>query len=175
MSGSYFYGIEVKLPKVLGFVREVQARVPRAIWTDESKLHVTLLFVGKTLPATAGELPRIACGFAPFHLQARGFGTFNNRSGPRVLYAQVHPAEQLKKLNEELGGRIDSFTPHLTLAKLEDIGDAEPELVKIAQNYHTLSFGDCLVDELRLYQTQGEGRPYKIVAWHRLCGTSERH
>lgn len=170
MSGKYFYGVELHSDKVLEFADLVKHRVPRATWTDKDKLHVTMLFVGDKCPTNEEEFRHLCFTSKPFRVKLRGLGTFNNRSGPRVLFARPEPAEELKRLHGELGGNINTFTPHLTIAKLEDIGDAEPDFIKIATEYPSIDFGSCLVDELRLYQTQGSGRPYRVAAWHRLCG-----
>ena len=173
MSGTFFYGLEAHLPKAVEFAQQVKSRVPRATWTDKDKLHVTLLFKGKTCPTDTESFLRLCAETPPFRLKVKGFGTFNNRSGPRVLFGRCEPIDVLKDLHARLGGHAETFTPHLTIAKLEDIGDAEPDFANIVQQYHTFDFGDCLVDELKLYQTQGEGRPYRVAAWHRLCGTSQ--
>lgn len=173
MSGSYFYGFHIHGQPIednlVGFGKEWSKTVPRASWTGPSKLHVTLKFVGKTQPETESFL-QLCVKTKPFKLNVKGLGTFNNRSGPRVLFARLEPFTLLSVLHGNLGGHPETFTPHLTLAKLEDIGDAEPEFANIAQRNTNLDFGSCLVDELRLYQTQGEGRPYRVVAWHRLLG-----
>lgn len=173
MSGSYFYGFHIHGNPVehnlTSFSRESSKLVPRATWTDLGKLHVTLKFVGKTQPETESFL-QLCVKTKPFKLSVKGLGTFNNRSGPRVLFARLEPFTLLSALHGNLGGHAETFTPHLTLAKLEDLGDAEPEFANIAQQNTGVDFGHCLVDELRLYQTQGEGRPYRVVAWHRLLG-----
>lgn len=173
MAGTFFYGFHIHGQPIEGnltsFARESSKLVPRASWTDQSKLHVTLRFIGKTEPETESFL-QLCVKTAPFKLSVKGLGTFNNRSGPRVLFARLEPFTLLSALHGNLGGHPETFTPHLTLAKLEDIGDAEPEFANIGQRNVNIDFGSCLVDELRLYKTQGEGKPYSIVAWHRLFG-----
>lgn len=176
MSGTYFYAVELHLPKALEFVEQCKSRVPRATWTDKDKMHLTVLFRGKTCPESHQEVEafrQLCCETTPLLVKARGCGIFNNRSGPRVLFARVEPQDSLKTWHAALGGNPGTYTPHLTLAKLEDIGDADPEFANLAQEYHALDFGAALVGELRLYQTQGEGRPYRVVAWHRFCGSSQ--
>ena len=178
MAGQYFYGFHVwgtPASKILQFCKDNKASVPRATWTDESKLHVTLRFVGDKCPdAPTGmdTLARLGVKLPPIKLHVKGMGTFNNRSGPRVLFATVSPLEELKQLNKEFGGNPATFTPHLTVAKLEDTGDAEPEFATLAQHNCTVDFGTCVIDELKLYQTQGGGKPYKVVAFHRLIGNA---
>lgn len=174
MSGNYFYGFHITgLPvsSVLKFVEGIKGQVPRATWTDASKLHVTLKFAGKSEPSGGGQdMIELCKKQYPLMLRIKGLGTFNSRNGPRVLFACMEPTDVLKKWHEDLGGRAETFTPHLTLAKLEDVGDAEPLFAKLAQDHHAVNFDACCIDELRLYQTQGDGKPYRIVAWHRLIG-----
>lgn len=176
MPGAYFYGFKIGgglADNVLKTILVHKDKVPRATWTDESKLHITMKFIGKTLPANADEqLARACFEFKPFIMTLCGVGTFNNKSGPRVLYATPSPlsSEHLANLHTSLGGNSDSFTAHLTLAKLEDIGDAAPEFAHLQRELHGVDFGKMLVDEVALYQTQGSGKPYKVVAWHRLLG-----
>lgn len=174
MAGNYFYGFHIHGEPVesnlVGFAEKWSKTVPRATWTAYGKLHVTLKFVGKTQPETESFL-HLCVKTRPIKLQVKSLGIFANRSGPRVLFACMSSAEtELKKLHAQLGGHPETFTPHLTLAKLEDLGDAEPEFANIAQSNTGIDFGHCLVDELRLYQTQGGGKPYRVVAWHRLLG-----
>lgn len=174
MPGSYFFGFKVGgkiADEVLKTILVHRDRVPRATWTDESKLHVTVKFVGKSLPVNVDEeFHRVCVQAGHFKLNLKGAGTFNNRSGPRVLFAQLTDGlEHVKLLHKELGG-TEHFSPHLTLAKLEDIGDAAPEFAVLAQELVGFSFGHCVVEQLSLYQTQGDGKPYRVVACHRLLG-----
>ena len=174
MAGNYFYGFKVGgriADEVLKTILVHRDRVARATWTDESKLHVTVKFVGKNLASNVDEeFHRVCVQASQFKLSLKGAGTFNNRSGPRVLFAQLDTGiDHVKLLHKELGG-TEHFSPHLTLAKLEDIGDASPEFAVLAQELVGVSFGHCVVEQLALYQTQGDGKPYRTVACHRLLG-----
>lgn len=178
MAGNYFYGFHIGFQvaaSVLQAVETYRSHVPRATWTDESKLHMTLLFAGKTYRG-GNDLPEfteLCKSAAPLRLSFRGAGTFNGRSGPRVLFAKPVQTDILKQWHKMLGGNPETFTPHLTLAKLQEVGDADSALATAAQCLTGHDFGACFVDELRLYQTMGDGQPYKIVAWHKLIGASQ--
>lgn len=172
MAGNLFYGFHVNAAKVheqvtalIGSIKDI---VPRATWTTPEKLHVTVLFLGKAPDVGAADrLVRACTGKAAFPIRVQGAGYFVNRQGPRVLYANVGHAGKLVDLHSDLGGK-GSYTAHLTLAKLEDKGDFEPEFANLARQLHDHDFGTALVSGITLYRTAGDGKPYEVVAEHRL-------
>lgn len=173
MAGNLFYGFHVNAAKVheqvMSLIDTLKDSVPEATWTTPEKLHVTVLFLGKT-PETgaADRLARACSGKAAFPIRVQGAGYFVNRGGPRVLYANVGHAGKLVDLHTDLGGK-GNYTAHLTLAKLEEKGAFEPQFVDMARRLHDHDFGTALVSGITLYRTAGDGKPYEVVAEHRLC------
>jgi 2'-5' RNA ligase len=170
--GDLFYGFHVNSTSVQSsvrdFVADMQESVPRATWTTPEKLHVTVLFLGNVPEQGASDRLQRACsGKAPFFIKVQGAGYFTNRGGPRVLYAVVGHGGKLLDLHTDLGGK-GAYTAHLTLAKLEDKGDFEPSFKAISDSLSDHSFGSALVSGITLYRTVGGGKPYEVVAEHRL-------
>lgn len=171
MAGNLFYGIHLNnaslTAKLLSVVAEHSPRVPRALWTSEEKLHITLLFIGGVPEEEPAERLAKACrGRTPFALKVHGAGCF----GSRVLFANLSPVWELQALNKALGGK-GAFNPHLTLAKLEKSGDSAIEFHSIAESLNKPDqpeYGRALVESVKLYRTVGGGKPYEVVAEHRL-------
>jgi 2'-5' RNA ligase len=174
MAGKYFFGFHVTgdaSTSVLETVAKLKDSIPDATWTSKDKLHVTILFAGNSVRGGEGisQMEQLCRKTPPLRLQFKGAGTFNSMNGPRVLFARPVQHDVLKHWHHELGGDPSTFTPHLTLAKMES--GAAAEFPVLAQQLVRHDFGSCFVDELRLYQTMGDGNPYRVVAWHKLIGT----
>jgi RNA 2',3'-cyclic 3'-phosphodiesterase len=170
-----FYGFEISNPgvvaNILGTVEDIRGLVPRATWTSPEKLHVTVLFLGEIPVEGADQLLQKAClSRSPFSVTMKGAGVFMGRPGPRVLYAEMsRNTHHIQGLHTALGGK-GRMTPHLTLAKLENKGDAAMEFNVLAKQLVNHEFGTSLVSSVKLYRTQGSGLPYEVVAVHRLLG-----
>jgi 2'-5' RNA ligase len=166
MSGNLFYGFELDndtvKQNVLAFAENMKHRVPRATWTTPEKLHVTVQLLRsrpeeKYVQALT-QVARVPRG----DIRVSILGCFVNSKGPRVLFVQLHAADWFDQVRSKLGC-FGSFTPHLTLAKLEKQGDSDPELGAITREYPG-SFGYSQVSSIKLYRTVGGGQPYQIVA-----------
>lgn len=170
MAGNLFYGFDILNAKVqeqlLQLVKDLGDTVPRATWTKQDKMHVTLRFLGN-VPIDPASDDLMGLQHKSFQCEVKGAGYFVNRNGPRVLFAELTNKASLQSLYEALGGN-GVYNPHLTIAKLESSGDSEPLFATYAKSLSDHVFGPILVSSVKLYQTQGNGQPYKVLAERRL-------
>ncbi len=95
----------------------------RASWVKEENYHITLMFIGE-VPDEEVETIKTKLSsvrFTPFTLTLSNVGYFG--SPPKVLWVGVQSSEKLTDLasqvNNLLGGNIDRFHPHITLARIK--------------------------------------------------------
>jgi RNA 2',3'-cyclic 3'-phosphodiesterase len=135
-----------------------------ARWVRIEGLHVTLKFIGET-PTEKAEMIKTALASipsrAPILINFRGLGFFPNERRPRVLWAGINADTELAELARAveislvpLGIPRDerTFSPHLTLARLETprVLEALQDTVK---NSGQIKFGVTTATEFHLYQS----------------------
>ena len=123
-----FVGVEVD-PVVRRYVGELATSLKvklgriRATWVSQDNYHITLMFIGEVednkRKSIEEQLAKIILD--RFDLTLDALGTFGNP--PRVLWLGVKENDNLirlaKVVNTVLGGDIDRFHPHITLARLK--------------------------------------------------------
>lgn len=132
--------IAVELPEELKSVlTQLQAQLkagkhPYVKWANPYGIHLTLKFLGNIAMDKTGEITRAieaaARGMSAFHLELRELGAFPNLRRVQVVWVglngEVARLSQLQQRIESnlvpLGFTAESraFTPHLTLARLND-------------------------------------------------------
>jgi 2'-5' RNA ligase len=139
-------------------IEDLRPRLPGVRWVDASGIHLTLRFLGWTVPdrldrleapvqAAAGECP-------PAAVAVGGLGLFPERGSPRVLWVGTDvpgPVRRLQAACEaaavaegfEAEGR--DFHPHLTLGRWNDRA-RRPSVAP-------LSLGTWTLDRLVLFQS----------------------
>ena len=150
-----FFAIE--LPgKVKGALQRVGGRIPQGEswrWVRPDNYHLTLHFLGDRERGELSELQalgrRVAKRHGPFKVKCQGLGTFpNNARNPKILWAGLHPQEELDSLAKALGG--DGGDHHVTLAR-RNKGRWRP--VRISDAQQALSFGEWTVSEIVLMES----------------------
>jgi len=147
-------------------------------------LHVTLNFIAET-PAEKTEMIKTALASIPTRepipINFRGLGFFPNDRRPRVLWAGINAGAELA----ELAGAVETslaplgiprdertFSPHLTLARLETprVLEALQDTVKKAGQ---IKFGVTTATEFHLYQSvlKPGGAEYTRLATFSFAGT----
>jgi len=111
--------------RLVQFVRRLKQQVPEVRFVSAESYHVTLKFLGETpkLDAIREALRTIKA--PPFELAVRGTGFFPNERQPRVLWAGIEAAPELRELAERTSAALAplgfpaeaAFNPHLTLAR----------------------------------------------------------
>jgi RNA 2',3'-cyclic 3'-phosphodiesterase len=113
-------------------IRDLRAMDERPRWVRPENLHATLKFIGEMAPekldAIRSALSAVRSN-APVALDFRGLGFFPGEKRPRVFWAGMDAAPNLRQLAldvdlvlEKAGVPRDTrpFSPHLTLARFND-------------------------------------------------------
>jgi 2'-5' RNA ligase len=136
-------------------------------WVQPAHIHLTLKFLGDIAPETIDPvvqaLRHAVMPFTPFTISIRGLGCFPNQTRPRVLWMGVHAShDMLLHLQQRLETELLSigfaseerpFHPHLTLARGQQ-RISQPQLANALQTYDDWLFGEMLVEQVVLYQSQ---------------------
>ena len=135
-----------------------------ARWVRIEGLHVTLKFIGET-PTEKIEMIKTALAAIPprepILINFQGLGFFPNDRRPRVLWAGINAGTELAEIAAAIESSLiplgiprdeRTFSPHLTLARLETprVLDAMQDAVKKAGQ---TKFGYIAATEFHLYQS----------------------
>jgi len=124
---------------LLGHLVRVQDRLrtqvaPRSVrWVRPEGVHLTLKFLGDTLPdqveAVKAALDRAASEVSPFTFSVGGVGCFPNTYRPRVVWVGLQePTGTLSRLRDAVESHVAPlgfpaenrpFHPHLTLGRVQ--------------------------------------------------------
>jgi 2'-5' RNA ligase len=98
-----------------------------------------------------------------FPLRAKALGCFPHPARPRVLWVGLDdPRQALENLNERLIAALTPlgfspegrpFHPHLTLARVQNVRRSS-QLLSMLQMYQNRDFGEFLVTQMHLVQSQ---------------------
>jgi RNA 2',3'-cyclic 3'-phosphodiesterase len=110
----------------------LRAAGPDVRWVDETKLHLTLKFLGEQpeslVPPLSAALDKAASQSRELDLELGAIGAFPNFRRPRIVWLGVAPDPKLELLHhdvevacETLGLSVDGrpFRPHVTLGRVE--------------------------------------------------------
>jgi len=160
-------------------LRDLSTKVAdkRPRWVRPENLHVTLKFIGEVastkLDAIRGALSAIRSN-APVDLKFRGLGFFPNERHPRVLWAGLEASANLTSLAGDIDGALETqgiacerrtFTPHLTLARIEP-PDLHEKLRASIQENTAREFGSFQTREFHLIESKlkPSGAEYTTLA-----------
>lgn len=121
---------EIKLA-VNDWMAEIQPHIPFRKWVHHEDLHITLQFLGDTLPDRVSlithALQEISALSNPLWLRVETLGLFGRPTHPSVLWARVGgDLTGLHSLQQRVAGALTplgftpeerTFHPHLTLAR----------------------------------------------------------
>ncbi len=172
---------EKKLQEMFIYLKE-SLRDEQIKWVNENNLHLTLKFLGETSVRQTEEikakLELISRDFQTFPLILKGLGFFKSKRQPKVLFAQIENANQLKAIalaiDEsllELGFEPEKrkFSPHLTLARIRDLKDMG-KFQRLVESYKNMRFQDDTLSEIIFYQSilKPQGAVYKPIETFKL-------
>jgi 2'-5' RNA ligase len=159
---------------VIEATSDLRAAAPSLNWMDESRVHLTLKFLGEQDDAVAGPLgealDRVAHRHRPFTMRISDVGAFPNFRRARVVWMGVDRDTRLELLHhdvelacEALGFEVEgrAFRPHLTLARVRE-RTAEDELRRLSRAGKRVDF-ECESDvqSIDLMRTNlGRGRSH---------------
>ena len=156
-----------------------------ARWVRLTGLHVTLKFIGETLPENVEEIKAALKNIperAPIHLHFGGLGFFPNARHPGVLWAGVEAGPELTALSGAIEDALDpagvpppehrKFTPHLTLARFKDSPGVNG-LREAIEKAGAPKFGVTTATEFHLYESvlKPGGAEYTRLATFSLSGS----
>jgi 2'-5' RNA ligase len=136
-------------------------------WVKPAQIHLTLKFLGDITPEAldpiAQAMQRAVTTLTPFALSIQGMGCFPSLVRPRVLWVGIHASyDMLLQLHQRLDSELAAlgfapeerpFRPHLTLARGQQRVNSR-HLATALHAYHDQHFGDMLVDQMQLMQSQ---------------------
>jgi len=137
----------------------------RFSWAKPGQLHMTLKFLGETPQSRMSEIKMAMQeafadeSSARFRLES--LGVFGSSYAPKVLWTHVVPEETCRVWFEKLkttltnrGFEYDrqNFVPHLTLARIKQIGDRKL-LAETVDKYKGFCFNESDVKEIILYES----------------------
>ena len=123
---------------IVDAIAALRTAAPTLSWVDETRLHLTLKFLGEQpeeiVPALGKSVSDVARRHRQFTMQLAEIGAFPNFRRARVVWMGIHRDPRLELLHHdvelacethglELDGR--AFRPHLTLARVKDRTDIE--------------------------------------------------
>lgn len=169
---------------VIDATSSLREAAPSIGWVDETRLHLTLKFLGDLAESSVGPLREAMASVArkhrTFRLSVKEIGAFPNFRRARVIWMGVDREPKLEflhhdvelaceKLGYELEGR--AFRPHLTLARVKDRTD-EQELRKLSRAGKKVGFEaetvvrsiDLMQSNLNRASAQAGGRYERLYA-----------
>jgi RNA 2',3'-cyclic 3'-phosphodiesterase len=121
---------DAALDEVVRAVEPWRARFPEARWVPRENMHVTLKFLGRTVPSletwVRQQIGAVAAGYGPVATRLTGLGSFPSRSRGRVLWMGIEdPEEAFTRLAGALDVALEgsfapetrAFSAHLTVAR----------------------------------------------------------
>jgi RNA 2',3'-cyclic 3'-phosphodiesterase len=130
----------------------LRAAAPTLSWVDDTRLHLTLKFLGEHPEDVVGSLSdslnAVAAHHGPFSMQLHDIGAFPNFRRARVVWMGIEREPRLELLHhdielacEQLGFDLDGrpFRPHLTLARIKERTAAD-ELKQLARASKRIAF-----------------------------------
>ena len=147
-----------------------------ARWARPEGMHVTLKFIGhvdaERLDAIRAALATVRSN-APVDMEIRGVGFFPDQHRPRVLWCRIEASANLAPLARDVERTLGplgipreerKFTPHLTLARLQDSYGVE-KLVRAAEEMKSQAFGATRQTEFHLFEsvTKPSGAEYRKI------------
>lgn len=149
-------------PATKDILLELCYGLPEARWIDESRMHLTLLFLGEVDGARFRDARDLLAGLSvePFELSLKGVGFFPPRKDPEILWAGVESAEPLMHLQKKIESRFlregfklkgRKFAPHIQLANVKHT--PSPKVAGFLAEHSLFKSPPFTVDELRLYSS----------------------
>ncbi len=176
-----FLAINLDAPVRRGVIEAISAlrdAAPKVGWLDESRLHLTLKFLGEqpedVVPRLRSATDAVVLRHRAFPMRIREVGAFPNFRRARVVWMGIEQEPRLELLHhdvevacEALGFELDGrpFRPHLTLARIKGRAD-ENEMRQLARAGRKVDFEEEAhvhsIDLMRSH-TGGAGSRYELL------------
>ena len=158
----------------------LRAAAPTPSWADESRMHLTLKFLGEqddaVIPKLSAAMDRVVQHHRRFPIRIGQVGAFPNFRRARVVWMGIHHEPRLELLHhdvelacEKLGFELEGrpFRPHLTLARVNQRTEVD-ELRQLSRASKRVDFeAEADVTSLDLMQsTLGGSNPSTYTRLH---------
>jgi len=136
--------------------------LPGAKWVDESRMHITLRFIGEVDGAVFQDIQQALATvqLEGFDLTLKGVGFFPPRRAPETLWVGVDKSDPLSRLRNRVESALKQvgqpnegrkFTPHVALARLK--GTSPDRVAGFLAEHSLLKLGPFPVAEFCLYSS----------------------
>lgn len=145
-------------------IEQMRPAAAGARWSRADGIHITLKFIGHIKPELLqpieAALEKI-CFDQPVNLKFRGLGFFPNEHRPHVFWVGVQASPITTELSVLINQRLEplgiaretrDFSPHLTLARLEDIKPAA--LLAEIEKLGPVDLGEMTTSEFHLFESK---------------------
>lgn len=149
-------------------------------WTEPSKMHITLHFLGEVSHQKIAQLQQIikeAETKYPLTLTMKDLGTFEKNDLPYVLWVGILKNEALSNLYQELAQKLEAldlkientnaqnYNPHITLAYLRTDDEAKKEIKERLKKIMVGEIGVWESNKIELISSTQttEGAVYKVI------------
>ena len=137
--------------------------IPGARWLPPENYHITLRFIGEVVAHQAEEIDHALATLRArgFSLSLTGVGTFEKAGRPVALWVGVERNPQLDLLQAKIETACQRagldrerrrFAPHVTLARLDNAGEAK--LVGWMQAHNLFRSAPVPVEHFTLFSSQ---------------------
>ena len=126
-----FLGISIP-NHIRSMLAGIQGGVPGAKWVTPENYHITLKFIGDVNEVVKEDIAEALdeLAFPVFTISLQSIGIFTHGNDPHHIWIKPTPEVQIIKLNSKIENLLQTkaslkaetrkFTPHLTLAKMQD-------------------------------------------------------
>ncbi len=142
----------------------IQAQITGVRWIRSENLHLTLHFFGETkqedLEKIRVSVLSVKRHQRPFMVEVKGLGAFPNLHRPRILWLDLEPKDQLKRLHrdcrkclrrEGIATESRPYSPHLTIGRLRQ---RKADLTNLFNSVGQTPIGQLPVDRLVLFESR---------------------
>lgn len=135
-------------------------------WTDKSRLHITIKFLGNTdedkIQSIVSNITKTIRPYDKFKVTLEDIGVFRNIHDPKVIWMGCRIENSLTSFKQELEASMGTlgfvtesraFKPHLTLGRVKLLRQTKT-LLEIIATYKSRIFNEFIVGELILYESR---------------------
>ncbi|MFC2102354.1 RNA 2',3'-cyclic phosphodiesterase [Bacteroidota bacterium] len=146
-------------------------------WVEEENLHITIKFFGETneamIPDICHVINSVAESVPDFSFSYEGLGIFGSSYKPRVIWAGIHPYEQVSQIIQQIKNELSAVgfsadrqnpVPHLTLGRIRSLQNRQA-FQSLLDTHKQISSGSMMAEKLILFESilHRTGPEYHII------------